>query len=182
MHALRVPRVAAPVAQSRNHISPPTGAADRGRRSKYESPTRGKDWTASASSQKQPRTRPMATGFIKLHPFPNGIAVTKIDAVVTNGAFLLDFSRPLQHVRWLVILNPWLGITVGLFVPVIHQREEVGSFVIAVKRSDPSFEDVITLWGSRYLSTTTSPSTVANGLQVIADFHKQFPEDTAFYS
>lgn len=182
MHALRVPRVAAPVAQSRKRISPPIGAASRGRRSQYESLTRGKDWTASASSQEQPRMRTMATGFIKLLPFPNGIAVTKIDAVVTNGAFLLDFSRPLQHVRWLVILNRWLGTTVGLFVPVVHQGEEVGSFVVAVKRSDPSFADVLTLWGSRYPSTTTPPTKLADGLKVIADFHKQFPEDTAFYS
>lgn len=144
------------------------------------SPQRG--WAASGSSQEQLRTRRMATGLIKLHPFPTGIAVTKIDAVVINGAFLLDFSRPLQHVRWLGTLNRWLGITVGLFVPVVHQGEEVGSFVIGVKRSDPSFADVLTLWGSRYPSKRVAPSKVADGLEVIADFHKQFPEDTAFYS
>jgi hypothetical protein len=124
----------------------------------------------------------MATGFIKLHPFPDGIAVTKVDVVVTRGAFLLDFSRPLRHVRWLGTLNRWLGITVGVFVPVVHQAEEVGSFVIGVERSDPSFADLLTLWATRYPSKRTPPRNVADGLEVIADFHKQFPEDTAFHS
>jgi hypothetical protein len=123
----------------------------------------------------------MATGLIKLHPFPNEIAVTKTGVVVTDGAFLLDFSRPLQHVRWLGVVNRWLGFTVGVFVPVVHQGEEVGSFVIGVERSDPSFADLLTLWRSRYPSKRTKPTNVADGLKVVADFEKQFPEDTAFY-
>lgn len=124
----------------------------------------------------------MATGPIKLHPFPNEIAITKVGTVVTGGAFFLDFSRPLQHVRWLGVLNRWLGLTVGVYVPVVHQGEEVGWFVIGVERSDPSFADLLTLWRSHYPSKRSPPTNVADGLEVIAAFHKQFPEDTAFYS
>jgi len=124
----------------------------------------------------------MATGFIELHPFPNEIAVTKVGAVVTDGAFFLDFSRPLHYVRWLGVLNRWLGIAVSLFVPVVHQGEEVGSFVVNVERSDPHFADLSALWRVHYPSKRRPPANVANGLKVIADFHKQFPEDTAFYS
>jgi hypothetical protein len=123
----------------------------------------------------------MATGRIKLHPFPNEIAITKVGTVVTGGAFFLDFSRPLQHVRWLGVLNRWLGFTVGVFVPVVHQGEEVGSFTIGVERSDPNFADLHALWRLHYPSKRAAPTKVADGLRVIADFEKQFPEDTAFY-
>ena len=123
----------------------------------------------------------MATGFIKLHAFPNEIAVTKTGAVVSDGAFLLDFSRPLHHVRWLGVLNRWLGFTVGVFVPVVHQGEEVGRFKVGVERSDPLFADLNALWRLRYPAKRSPPTKVVDGLKVIADFHEQFPEDTAFY-
>jgi len=124
----------------------------------------------------------MATGFIKIHPFPNEIAVTKVGAVVKDGAFFLDFSRPLKYVRWLGIPNRWLGFTIGVFVPVIHQSEEVGRFMVSVERSDPHFADLGALWRLHYPSKRSPPANVADGLKVVADFHQQFPEDTAFYS
>ena len=123
----------------------------------------------------------MATGPIKLHPFPNQIAVTKVGAVVTGGAFFLDFSRPLRHVRWLGVVNRWLGFTIGVFVPVVHEGEQVGRFVIGVERSDPQFADLGALWRLHYPSKRSPPTKVVDGLKVIADFHEQFPEDTAFY-
>jgi len=124
----------------------------------------------------------MASGLIKLHPYPNEIAVTKVGAVVTDGAFFLDFSRPLRHVRWFGVLNRWLGFSLGVFVPIVHQGEEVGSFQIGVERSDPVLPDLLTLWRSHYPSKRSKPINFADGLKVIADFETQFPEDTAFYS
>jgi len=123
----------------------------------------------------------MATGLIELHPFPNEIAATKIGAVVAGGAFFLDFSRPLQPVRWFGVPNRWIGFTVGVFVPVVHQGEEVGSFVIGVERSDPQFANLTALWRLHYPSKRSPPAKLADGLKVVADFHQQFPEDTAFY-
>ena len=186
MYAQRTPLPVAPLAQSRHRIWPPVGAAKRGSRFQCESAQRNKGspqcgLTPSGSPQEQPRTSPIATAFIKFHPFPNGIAVTKFDSVVIDGAFLLDFSRSLQHVRWLGVLNRWLGFTVGVFVPVVHQGEEAGRFVIGVERSDPHFADLSALWRLHYPSKRSPPTSVADGLKVIADFHKQFPEDTAFY-
>ena len=69
----------------------------------------------------------------------------------------------------------------GVFVPVVHQGEEAGRFVVGVERSDPHFADLLTLWGSHYPSKRTPPAKLADGLKVIADFARQFPEDTAFH-
>jgi hypothetical protein len=120
----------------------------------------------------------MALQLITLHARPNEVAVTKVGGVVTDGAFFLDFSRPLEHIRWFGVRNRWLGLTVGLMVPVVHQGERSGGYVISVHRSDPYFADVRRLWKERYPSKRTPPTMETDGLNIIADFARQFPEDS----
>lgn len=52
------------------------------------------------------------------HGHPHDFAVTKANVTQEDCVFLLDFSRPLERLRWLGKYNTWVGITVGLFVPV----------------------------------------------------------------
>lgn len=119
----------------------------------------------------------MALQLIKLNAYPNETAVTKAGSIVTDGVFFLDFSRPLEHLRWLGVHNRWLGFTVGLLVPVVHQGEHIGAYVIGVHRGDPCFADLRALWKSQYPSKRAAPTTVADGLKIIADFATQFPDD-----
>lgn len=120
----------------------------------------------------------MALQLIKLDAYPHETAVTKVGSLVTNGAFFLDFSRPLEHRRWFGVHNRWFGLTVALLVPVVHQREHIGGFVIGVHRGDPYFADLRALWKAHYPSKSTLPTTVADGLKIIADFATQFPDDS----
>lgn len=108
---------------------------------------------------------------------PNQIAVSKIDSFIDGGTFFLDFSRPLEIRRWLIIRNSWFGFSVGLLAPVIHQSEERGGYVISVDRSEPYFTDLRALWKVHYPSKRSPPIAVADGLQIIADFARQFPND-----
>ena len=88
------------------------------------------------------------------------------------------FSRPLEHLRWFGVQNRWVGFTVALFVPVVHQGEHSGGYVIGVHRSDPYFADLRALWKAHYPSKRTLPATVADGLKIVADFSTQFPDDS----
>lgn len=119
----------------------------------------------------------MALQLVKLHAHPNEIAVTKVGSFVTGGAFFLDFSRPLKHLRWFGVHNRWFGFTVSLLVPVVHEGERTGGYVIGAHRSDPYFADLRTLWKARYPSTRTLPTTDVDGLKIIAGFANQFPDD-----
>jgi hypothetical protein len=119
----------------------------------------------------------MTLQLIKLHAHPNETAVTKIGAVVTDGAFFLDFSRRLERIRWLGVHNPWIGFTVGLMVPVVHQDENAGGFVISVSVNDPYFADISALWRANYPSKRTPPTSAADGTKIISDFAAQFPDD-----
>jgi hypothetical protein len=119
----------------------------------------------------------MALQLIKLHAHPSETAVTKIGSVVTDGAFFLDFSRPLERIRWLGVRNRWIGFTVGLLVPVVHQGEAAGGYVIGVTPTDPYFTDLQKLWKANYPSKRTPPARAADGLRIIADFAAQFPDD-----
>lgn len=112
---------------------------------------------------------------MKVHLFelpghPNEIAVSKIDSPVVDGAFFLDFSRPIETRRR-------FGFLVNLLVPVIHQGEQQGGYVIGVHRNDPRFSDVRALWKARYPSRKTPPAAPADGIKIIADFATQFPND-----
>jgi hypothetical protein len=120
----------------------------------------------------------MTLKLFQLDAYPNKIAVTKVDSFVTNGAFFLDFSRPLAHLRWFGIQNRWLGPTVALFVPVAHQDEYSSGFVIGVPRSDPYFAQLRALWKAHYPSKRTLPTTEVDGLNIAADFATQFPDDS----
>jgi hypothetical protein len=120
----------------------------------------------------------MALQLIKLHAHPHETAVTKIGSVVADGAFFLDFSRPLKRIRWLGVQNSWFGFTVLLLAPVVHQSEQIGGYVIGAHRSDPYFADLQALWKANYPSKRTPPTAVADNLKIVADFATQFPEDS----
>ncbi|SRR5258708_39828883 len=108
---------------------------------------------------------------------PHDFAATKADAPLEDCLFLLDFSRPLERLRWLGALNKWVGFTVGLFVPVVHKAEQSGGFAFSVRRGQPYFVDIPKLWKKHYGSKRTLVATPIGGLNIIADFAKHFPED-----
>ncbi len=120
----------------------------------------------------------MELQLIKLHAHSNETAVTKVGSVVENGAFFLDFSRPIGRIRWFGIRNRWIGFTVGLFVPVVHQSEQSGAYVIGVGPSEPYFDDLLSLWKTHFPSKRTPPAMAADSLRIIADFAAQFPDDS----
>jgi hypothetical protein len=120
----------------------------------------------------------MSLQLFQLDGNPNEIAVTKVDSFVTDGAFFLDFSRRMERLRWFGVLNGWVGLTVALVVPVIHQTEHDGGFVIGVHRSDPYFAQLPALWKARYPSKRIAGTTVADSFKVVTDFAKHFPDDS----
>ncbi len=124
----------------------------------------------------------MAIQLFELPTYPKHIAVSEIGRLVTDGAFFLDFSRPIKVQRWFIVRNRWIGFAVGLLVPVIHQGQEVGEYVIGVDRSDTYFADLRALWKVRYPSKRIPPTTVADGLEIIGDFSRQFPRQRLKYS
>ena len=112
------------------------------------------------------------------HDRPHDVTATKIGADLADCVFLLDFSRPLRRVRWwLGIKNPWVGVTTGLIVPVVHQAEEQGGYIVGVYRSDPYFVDIPKLWKQHRGKRRTIRAEKIGGLEIIADFARHFPED-----
>ena len=79
----------------------------------------------------------MALRLFKLPDYPDRTAVSEVEGFVVDGAFFLDFSRPLEIHRWFGVANRWFGFAIGLFVPIIHQGEQQGGYVVGVHRSDP---------------------------------------------
>jgi hypothetical protein len=109
---------------------------------------------------------------------PDDFAATKVGAAVDQCAYLLDFGRPLKRQRWLFgWKNPWIGVTLGLIVPVIHYSEQSGGYAISVVRGEPNFTDIPRLWRRHHGSRRSLRSDHYDGLQVIADFARHFPED-----
>jgi hypothetical protein len=121
----------------------------------------------------------MSLQLFTLPEYPDEVAVSKVGAFVPGGAFLLDFSRPLTVYRWLGVRNKWIGFAGTALVPVVHEGEEKGGFVVYIGRSDPCFHAVLHLWKVRYPSPKRSPKKLVEGLQLIADFAKQFPDDAS---
>jgi len=119
----------------------------------------------------------MALTVYGFHNHPHDFAVTKVDAPLDQCTFILDFSRPLEKRRWLFGRNKWVGVTVGLLVPVIHQGEKAGGFVFGVNRGEPYFADLPKLWKKHHGSKRTPGSSPVGGLEVIADFATHFPDD-----
>jgi hypothetical protein len=78
----------------------------------------------------------MAVRLFKLGGHRNQIAVSGISASVTGGTFFLDFSRPLESHA-----SPF-GRVISLLVPVVHQGEHNGGYIIGVHRNDPAFKEL----------------------------------------
>jgi len=119
----------------------------------------------------------MSLTLFAFHDRPHDFAVTKAGAALEDCAFLLDFTRPLERIRWLGITNRWLGIAVGLLVPVVHQGQDKGEFVISVRRGQPYFEDILKLWREHSGARRTIRSEPVDGLDIVADFGRHFPQD-----
>jgi hypothetical protein len=119
----------------------------------------------------------MALTLFGFHDRPHDFAATKAGASLEDCAFLLDFARPLERIRWLGVNNRWLGITVGLLVPVVHQGQDKGEFVIGVHRGQPYFADIPKLWREHYGAARALRSEPVDGLEIVADFGRHFPED-----
>ena len=108
---------------------------------------------------------------------PHDFAATKVGATLEDCAFLLDFARSIERIRWLGANNRWLGFTVGLLVPVVHLGQDKGEFVIGVNRGQSYFADIPKLWREHRGAARTIRSEPVDGLQIIADFARHFPED-----
>ncbi len=119
----------------------------------------------------------MALTLFGFHDRPHDIVATKVGASLGECVFLLDFARPLERIRWLGVTNRWLGITVGLLVPVVHQGQDKSEFIIGVHRGQPYFTNIPKLWREHYGATRTIKSPPVGGLEIVADFGTHFPED-----
>jgi len=108
---------------------------------------------------------------------PSRFAATKIGTTVPGGRFFLDFTRKLEAIRWFGVRNKYIGPAVGLLVPVVHEAEKSGGYVISVSVGDPYFPDIRKLWKTHFPSSPATVPQEADGLKIIADFATQFPED-----
>lgn len=108
---------------------------------------------------------------------PNRFAVTKVGAIVSDGRFFLDFTRKLEVIRWFGIRNRYFGPAVYLLVPVIHEAQRSGGYVVSVNVRDPYFQDLRKLWRAHFPSGPVTVANEADGLKIIGDFATQFPED-----
>jgi hypothetical protein len=114
---------------------------------------------------------------LQLAAHPEQIAATKLDHCLPDGAFFLDFSRPLVRQRYCGVWNRWIGTTMALQVPVTHQGESAGRHVIAVDRVDPYFKELQRLWQARHPSTRSAPRDAVDRPRIEADFAAQFADD-----
>lgn len=119
----------------------------------------------------------MALQIFGFHTHPGSFPVTKADVALEECVFLLDFSRPLKRLRWLGVYNEWVGISVGLFVPVVHKGESSGGYVFSVRRAEPYFVDIEKLWRKHRGSKRTMVAPSVEPAQIVADFAHHFPED-----
>ena len=109
---------------------------------------------------------------------PGRLAATKSGSTVPDGRFFLDFTRPLQVIRWFGVRNRFFGATVGLGVPVVHEAESAGGYVVSVIASDAHFCDIrncgshISLQSPGSLSSKRMAS--RSSLILRSSFHKMF--------
>ena len=82
----------------------------------------------------------------------------------------LDFSRPLGRLRWCGAWNRWLGLTMSLRVPVIHEGEHAGRRVITIDRGDPYFAELQRLWKARHPAVRPAPPRLVDATRIDADF------------
>ena len=76
----------------------------------------------------------MNTSIFKLAIHPNELAVCKSDSHIVGGTFFLDFSRP-------IVIYRKIGLIRSLGVPVVHEGEYQGGFVISVAKKDPNLAE-----------------------------------------
>lgn len=119
----------------------------------------------------------MALLLLELSAYPGFTAATKIDPCSDDGAFFLDFSRPLRVERWLGVWSFYVGTPCALHVPVIHNAERRADHVVAVERSNLYFTELRRLWKSRFPSDRVEPAAVADPAKIQADFACHFPSD-----
>jgi hypothetical protein len=115
----------------------------------------------------------MALRLFKVEGHPRRIAVCDVDTFVVGGAFFLDFSRPLEVRRWLGV-----GPVIGAFVPVVHEGQASGGYIVEVDRANPYFGDIRELWRLRYPTPAPAPAMRSEGSKIAADFASQFPSQT----
>ena len=119
----------------------------------------------------------MALTIYGIPNYPHDFLVTKVDAPLEQCAFLLDFSRELQIVRWLFGRNKLIGLPVGLFVPVVHIGEREGGYVIGVSRGEPYFSEIPKLWKKHSRSTSSRTFEESSLTEIIGGFAIHFPDD-----
>lgn len=119
----------------------------------------------------------MALTIYAFHNHPTAFAVTKVDAPIEECPFFLDFTKPLKKYRWLGVHNSWVGFVVALGVPIFHIGHDGGGYQIGVHRGDSYFKDIISLWKKNYPISRSPLSQEADGIDVIADFGRHFPEN-----
>jgi len=115
----------------------------------------------------------VALRLFKVENHPRRIAICDVDTFVVGGAFFLDFSRPLELRRWLSV-----GPVIGAFVPVVHEGQSTGAYIVEVDRGNPYFADIRELWRLRYPTARRPPAAEADGAKIAADFASQFPNQT----
>ena len=120
----------------------------------------------------------MALTLIAFDDPPTRFAATKVGATVPDGRFFLDFTRKLEVIRWLGVRNRYIGPAVGLLVPVAHEAEKSGGYMIGISVGDPYFPDLLKMWKAHFPSSPAAVPEEADGLKIIADFATQFPEDS----
>jgi hypothetical protein len=92
----------------------------------------------------------MALHLSELPDHPGQIAATKIGVFIPEGVFFLDFSRPLEPIWKPGLLIRWFHSPIGGLVPVVHQGERTGEYVIGIHRGDPCYAQLHALWKKRY--------------------------------
>ena len=122
-------------------------------------------------------TSPMTLQIFGFHSQPSAFAVTKANFPLQDCVFLLDFSRPLERHRWFGVHNKWIGVTVALLVPVVHQAEKSGGYLFGMQRGDPYFLDIQQLWRRHRGARRTIVAPHVDPSRIIGDFATHFPED-----
>lgn len=121
----------------------------------------------------------MTVRLFELAEHPNRIAICKTDNYQTDGVFFLNFNKPLETIRWFGIYNKYIGYPMALFVPIIHQNQNDNddTFVVGLDRHDSSFDLIRNLWKKHYKTSNPIYKNELAGLEIIADFATQFPND-----
>jgi len=119
----------------------------------------------------------VALTLIASDDLPSRFVVTKVGATVPDGRFFLDFARNLEVIRWFGVRNRYVGPAVGLLVPVVHEAEKSGAYVVGINADEPYFQDLRKLWALNFPSIPAAIRQEVDVLKIIADFAAQFPED-----